>query len=78
MRGHLICLEHGKKLTMLKRYLKTHYNLSPLTRGCDRLLRIRSAWDAFRLKGPAVAKPGGIIKRSCRATVWQGYETLAA
>lgn len=26
---HIICLEDGKKLTMLKRYLRTHYGLSP-------------------------------------------------
>lgn len=26
---HIICLEDGKKLTMLKRYLRTHYNLTP-------------------------------------------------
>ena len=26
---HIICLEDGKKLTMLKRYLRTHYDLSP-------------------------------------------------
>lgn len=26
---HLICLEDGKKLTMLKRYLRTHYDMSP-------------------------------------------------
>lgn len=26
---YVVCLEDGKKLTMLKRYLRTHYNLSP-------------------------------------------------
>ena len=26
---HLICLEDGKKLKMLKRYLRTRYNLTP-------------------------------------------------
>ncbi len=26
---HIICLEDGKKLKMLKRYIRTHYNLSP-------------------------------------------------
>jgi predicted transcriptional regulator len=26
---HLICLEDGKKLKMLKRYLKTRYNMTP-------------------------------------------------
>jgi predicted transcriptional regulator len=26
---HLICLEDGKKLTMLKRYLRTNYDMSP-------------------------------------------------
>ena len=25
----IICLEDGKKLTMLKRYLRTHFNMSP-------------------------------------------------
>ncbi len=25
----IVCLEDGKKLKMLKRYLKTHYNMSP-------------------------------------------------
>ena len=27
--GHIICLEDGKKLKMLKRYLRTRYDLSP-------------------------------------------------
>ncbi|MFC3100794.1 MucR family transcriptional regulator [Altererythrobacter lauratis] len=26
---HLVCLEDGKKLKMLKRYLRTNYNMSP-------------------------------------------------
>lgn len=26
---HIICLEDGKKLKMLKRYLRTHYDMSP-------------------------------------------------
>ena len=26
---HIICLEDGKKLKMLKRYLRTAYNLTP-------------------------------------------------
>lgn len=26
---YLICLEDGKKMTMLKRYLKTHYGMTP-------------------------------------------------
>ena len=29
MPDYIICLEDGKKLKMLKRYLRTHYNLSP-------------------------------------------------
>ena len=28
-RDYLICLEDGKKLKMLKRYLRTHYDMSP-------------------------------------------------
>jgi predicted transcriptional regulator len=27
--AYLICLEDGKKLTMLKRYLRTHYDMTP-------------------------------------------------
>jgi predicted transcriptional regulator len=27
--GYLVCLEDGKKLTMLKRYLRTRYRLTP-------------------------------------------------
>ena len=27
--GYLICLEDGRKLKMLKRYLKTNYNMTP-------------------------------------------------
>ena len=27
--GYIICLEDGKKLKMLKRYLKTNYNMTP-------------------------------------------------
>ena len=26
---HIICLEDGKKLKMLKRYLRSHYNMTP-------------------------------------------------
>lgn len=26
---HLVCLEDGKKVTMLKRYLRTNYNMTP-------------------------------------------------
>ena len=26
---HIVCLEDGKKMTMLKRYLRTNYNMSP-------------------------------------------------
>ena len=26
---HIVCLEDGKKLTMLKRYLRSRYNMSP-------------------------------------------------
>ena len=26
---HIVCLEDGKKLTMLKRYLMTHYGMTP-------------------------------------------------
>ncbi|WP_454887649.1 MucR family transcriptional regulator [Sphingomonas oryzagri] len=26
---HIVCLEDGKKLKMLKRYLRTNYNMSP-------------------------------------------------
>ncbi|MCT4552105.1 MAG: MucR family transcriptional regulator [Alphaproteobacteria bacterium] len=26
---YIVCLEDGKKLKMLKRYLKTHYNMTP-------------------------------------------------
>src|SRR6185436_5497389 len=26
---HLVCLEDGKKLTMLKRYLRTNYDMTP-------------------------------------------------
>ena len=28
-KNHIICLEDGKKLKMLKRYLRTRYNLTP-------------------------------------------------
>ncbi len=28
-RDHIVCLEDGKKLKMLKRYLRTHYDMSP-------------------------------------------------
>lgn len=27
--GHIVCLEDGKKLKMLKRYLRTHYDMTP-------------------------------------------------
>ncbi|WP_426012313.1 MucR family transcriptional regulator [Caulobacter sp. DWR2-3-1b2] len=28
-RDHIVCLEDGQKLKMLKRYLRTHYDMSP-------------------------------------------------
>lgn len=28
-RNHIICLEDGRKLKMLKRYLRTHYDMTP-------------------------------------------------
>ena len=28
-KDHIVCLEDGKKMKMLKRYLRTHYNMSP-------------------------------------------------
>jgi hypothetical protein len=28
-RDYIVCLEDGKKLKMLKRYLRTHYDMSP-------------------------------------------------
>ncbi|MEL6859792.1 MAG: MucR family transcriptional regulator [Pseudomonadota bacterium] len=28
-RNHIVCLEDGKKLKMLKRYLRTHYKMTP-------------------------------------------------
>ena len=28
-RDHIVCLEDGKKLKMLKRHLMTHYNMTP-------------------------------------------------
>lgn len=48
---HIVCLEDGKKLTMLKRYLKTHYNLTP-----D---EYRKKWDLphdYPMVAPAYAR----------------------
>ena len=28
-RNHIVCLEDGRKLKMLKRYLRTHYSMTP-------------------------------------------------
>ena len=47
----IICLEDGKKLTMLKRYLKTHHNLTPE--------EYRKKWDLphdYPMVAPAYAR----------------------
>ena len=28
-KDYIVCLEDGKRMTMLRRYLKTHYNMTP-------------------------------------------------
>src|SRR5262249_53796195 len=48
---YIVCLEDGKKLTMLKRYLRTHYNMSPE--------EYRKKWDLpndYRRVAPAYAR----------------------
>lgn len=47
----IICLEDGKKLRMLKRYLRTHYNMSPE--------EYRKKWDLphdYPMVAPAYAR----------------------
>ena len=49
--NELVCLEDGKHLTMLKRYLRTHYNMSP-----D---QYRQKWDLphdYPMVAPAYAR----------------------
>jgi len=48
---YIVCLEDGKKLTMLKRYLRTHYNMSPED--------YRKKWDLphdYPMVAPAYAR----------------------
>ncbi|MDZ4866919.1 MAG: MucR family transcriptional regulator [Alphaproteobacteria bacterium] len=48
---YIVCLEDGKKLTMLKRYLRTHYNMSPE--------EYRKKWDLphdYPMVAPAYAR----------------------
>jgi predicted transcriptional regulator len=48
---YIICLEDGKKLRMLKRYLRTHYNMSPE--------EYRKKWDLphdYPMVAPAYAR----------------------
>jgi predicted transcriptional regulator len=47
----IVCLEDGKKLRMLKRYLRTHYNMSPED--------YRKKWDLphdYPMVAPAYAR----------------------
>ena len=49
--GYLVCLEDGKQLKMLKRYLRTHYNMSPE--------EYRKKWDLphdYPMVAPAYAR----------------------
>jgi predicted transcriptional regulator len=48
---YIVCLEDGKKLRMLKRYLRTHYNMSPE--------EYRKKWDLphdYPMVAPAYAR----------------------
>lgn len=48
---YIVCLEDGKRLTMLKRYLRTHYNMSPE--------EYRKKWDLphdYPMVAPAYAR----------------------
>ncbi len=56
---YIVCLEDGKKLKMLKRYLKTHYNMTPE--------QYRKKWG-LPVDYPMVA-PGYAMKRSHLAKV---------
>jgi predicted transcriptional regulator len=56
--GYLVCLEDGKKLKMLKRYLKTRYNMTP-----D---EYRQRWDLPRdypMVAPAYAEQRSALAR---------------
>lgn len=48
---YVVCLEDGKRLTMLKRYLKTHFNMTPE--------EYRKKWDLphdYPMVAPAYAR----------------------
>ncbi|MBS0984517.1 MucR family transcriptional regulator [Gluconobacter cerinus] len=48
---HIICLEDGKKVKMLKRYLKTNYDLTP-----DAYRRRWNLPDNYPMVSPAISK----------------------
>ncbi len=55
---YIICLEDGKKLKMLKRHLKTHYNMSPE--------EYRRKWglpDDYPMVAPNYAKQRSVLAK---------------
>lgn len=77
---YLICLEDGKKLTMLKRYLRTNFDMSP-----D---QYRARWNLspdYPMVAPnyaerrrALAKQIGLGRRPANATTVPDSETVKA
>ena len=57
--GYLICLEDGKRLRMLKRYLKTQYGMTPE--------KYREKWglpDNYPMVAPEVSKQRSAIAKA--------------
>jgi predicted transcriptional regulator len=57
---HIVCLEDGKKLKMLKRYLMSRYNMTP-----EQYRPRRSASAPSRANEVAVRLRGTAVGRSC-------------
>lgn len=73
---YIICLEDGKKLTMLKRYLRSQYNMSPE--------EYRKKWDLphdYPMVAPAYARLRSAFAKKIglgRVPVARGRRTKAA
>ena len=73
---YIVCLEDGKKLTMLKRYLRTHYKMSPE--------EYKKKWDLphdYPMVAPAYARLRSAFAKKIglgRVPVARGRRTKAA
>lgn len=70
---HIVCLEDGKKLKMLKRHLATHYNLTPE--------QYRARWNLpsdYPMVAPAYAEKRRVLAKSIGLGRKPGHKVVKA